>query len=210
MSPAPPVDLVLFDVGGVLGSNGWDREQRQAAVERFGLDGEDFQYRHEETVGALEAGQISLDEYLDVTVFGESRSFTRDDFKAFMFAQSAAWPESIAVARDLARSSSVRMATLNNESAELNVHRIHAFGLCDIFPTFFTSCWLGVRKPTHEIYARVLGMTQANPRRTLFIDDRMQNLTPAAALGMRTVHFRNAQQLRDDLMRIGEWGLGTG
>ena len=41
----------------------------RAAVERFGLDAEDFQYRHEETVGAFESGQISLDEYLDVTVF---------------------------------------------------------------------------------------------------------------------------------------------
>ena len=61
-----PIELVLFDVGGVLGSNGWDREQRDAAIEHFGLDGEDFQYRHEETVGALEAGQISLDEYLDL------------------------------------------------------------------------------------------------------------------------------------------------
>ena len=59
------IDLVLFDIGGVLGSNGWDREQRAAAVEHFGIDPEDFQYRHEETVGALEAGQISLDEYLE-------------------------------------------------------------------------------------------------------------------------------------------------
>lgn len=211
MTAALPIDLVLFDVGGVLGSNGWDREQRQAAVERFGLDGEDFQYRHEETVGALEAGQISLDEYLDVTVFCEPRSFTHDDFKAFMFAQSVPWPDSIAIARDLARSASVRLATLNNESAELNVHRIQTFGLRDIFPTFFTSCWLGVRKPTHEIYARVLGMTQADPARTLFIDDRMQNLTPAAALGMRTVQFRNANTLLADLRGlIGVRYAGSG
>jgi putative hydrolase of the HAD superfamily len=197
------IDLVLFDVGGVLGSNGWDRDQRKAAVERFGLDGEDFQYRHEETVGALESGQISLDEYLDVTVFYEPRAFTHNAFKEFMFAQSVPWPESIAVARELARTGGVRMATLNNESAELNAYRIRAFGLRDIFPTFFTSCWLGVRKPTREIYARVLGMTQADPRRTLFVDDRLQNLTPAAALGMRTVHYRTPQQLRQELMGSG-------
>lgn len=196
-------DLVLFDVGGVLGSNAWDREQRQTAVERFGLDEADFQYRHEETVGALEAGQISLDEYLDLAVFCEPRRFTREDFKAFMFAQSVAWPDSIAVARELARSTTVRMATLNNESAELNVHRIRAFGLGDVFPTFFTSCWLGVRKPTHEIYARVLGMTQADPARTLFIDDRTQNLTPAAALGMRTILFRSAAELRLEMQAHG-------
>ena len=200
---SPAVDLVLFDIGGVLGSNGWDREQRAAAVERFHLDAEDFQYRHEETVGAFEAGDITLDEYLDVTVFCENRDFSRADFKAFMFEQSIAWPDSVAVARDLARQASVRMATLNNESAELNVHRIAAFGLRDVFATFFSSCWLGVRKPTNAIYTSVLAMTQAEPERTLFVDDRQQNLTPAAALGMRTIHFRSAAQLRADLQARG-------
>jgi putative hydrolase of the HAD superfamily len=193
------IDLVLFDIGGVLGSNGWDHEQRSAAVARFGLDAGDFQYRHEEIVGAFESGDVSLDEYLDVTVCCAPRAFTADDFKAFMFAQSVPWPESIAVARDLARAGRVRLATLNNESEALNRHRIALFGLRDIFPTFFTSCWLGVRKPTRQIYERVLGMTEADPMRTLFVDDRPQNLAPAAALGLRTMHFQSAAQLRADL-----------
>jgi putative hydrolase of the HAD superfamily len=196
------IELVLFDIGGVLGSNGWDREQRSTVVERFGLDVEDFQYRHEETVGAWEDGMISLDEYLDLTVFCSPRTFSREEFKTFMFAQSVPWPDSIAVARDVSQRP-VELATLNNESAELNVHRIHAFGLGTIFPTFFTSCWLGVRKPTHAIYTRVLGMTQANPATTLFVDDRVQNLNPAAALGMKTIHFQNADQLRTELRSHG-------
>jgi len=196
------IDLVLFDIGGVLGSNGWDREQRAAPVERFGIDAEDFQYRHEETVGALEAGQISLDEYLDVTVFCSERTFSRDEFKAFMFAQSVPWPESIAVAREVAQSG-VRMATLNNEGEELNGHRIEQFGLGSIFPTFFSSCWLGVRKPTHRIYERVFGMTMAVPNRTVFVDDRLQNLNPAAALGVKTILFESAGQLRADLRALG-------
>jgi putative hydrolase of the HAD superfamily len=199
----PDVELVLFDIGGVLGSNGWDREQRTAATERFGLDPEDFQYRHEETVGALESGQITLDEYLDLTVFCSGLEIDRDEFKTFMFAQSVPWPDSIAVARDLAKTGAVRMATLNNESAELNDYRIEQFGLRDIFPTFFTSCWLGVRKPTLAIYERALGMTQAEPTRTVFVDDRVQNLTPAAALGVRTIQFRGADQLRADLQAQG-------
>ena len=209
------VELVLFDVGGVLGSNGWDREQREAAVERFHLDADDFQYRHEETVGALEAGQITLDEYLDLTVFCDGRSFSKDEFRAFMFEQSVPWPDSIAVARELADSAIVRMATLNNECAELNTYRIGHFGLADIFPTFFTSCWLGTRKPTHEIYERVLGMTQADPARTVFIDDRVQNLRPAEALGVRTILFRDAGRLRTELddalngRRAGGGGRGA-
>ena len=197
------IELVLFDIGGVLGSNGWDREQRSEVLQHFGVDEQDFQYRHEETVGALEAGQISLDEYLDVTVFCDGRDFSREEFKALMFAQSEPWPDSIAVARALADSGAVRLATLNNESEELNEHRIRQFGLRQIFPTFFTSCWLRARKPTHEIYTRVLGMTQADPARTVFIDDRIQNLNPAAAIGIKTIRYESAAQLRASLRAQG-------
>lgn len=193
------IELVLFDIGGVLGSNGWDREQRTAAIEHFGLDADDFQYRHEETVGALESGQMSLDEYLDVTAFCSGRPVAREEFKQFMFGLSTPWPDSIQIARDLATAGHTRLATLNNESEALNVYRLQHFGLHPIFPTFFTSCWLGVRKPMREIYHRVLGMTQADPGRTLFIDDREQNLAPAAALGMSTIHFTGASALRAQL-----------
>jgi len=35
---------------------------------------------------------------------------------------------------------------------ELNVYRIEKFGLARCFPVFFSSCFLGVRKPDEEIY----------------------------------------------------------
>jgi FMN phosphatase YigB (HAD superfamily) len=47
-------------------------------------------------------------------------------------------------------------------------------------------------------------MTQADPARTLFIDDRVQNLRPAEALGMRTMLFRNARELRKELSSVIE------
>jgi hypothetical protein len=31
---------VFFDIGGVLGTNGWDRHERAKAVSRFALDAE--------------------------------------------------------------------------------------------------------------------------------------------------------------------------
>lgn len=197
------VEHVFFDVGGVLGTNGWDREQRQVALDHFGLDLEEFQYRHEETVGVFESGAMSLDEYLDVTVFYEQRPFTREQFTKFMLAQSKPFPDSIAVARALRESSRVAMMTLNNEAAELNRYRIQHFGLRPIFSAFFTSCWLGARKPARPIYERALEMAQADPRHTLFVDDREQNLHPARTLGMRTILFRSAEQLAADLQRVG-------
>jgi len=202
------ITQLLFDIGGVLGSNGWDREQRGEAVARFELDGDDFQYRHEETVGAFESGQISLDEYLDVTVFWRHRDFSRDEFKRFMFGLSTPSADSLDVVRRLrqnirGRPTRVRLATLNNESRELNEYRIKLFGLCDLFDVFFSSCWLGVRKPTRQIYERVLGMTQVAPASSVFVDDREQNLAPARTLGMKTILFTSAGQLARSLEELG-------
>jgi len=200
------ISHVFFDIGGVLGSNGWDREQRAAARERFGLD-DDFDQRHAEVVGDWEAGRLSMDEYLDDTVFYQPRAFARDEFVAFMQAQSAPYPETIALARRLAARSRARggpvLMTLNNEALELNVHRIEHFGLRDVFSAFLSSCWLGVRKPSRLIFQRALGISQAEPGRVLFIDDRDQNLVPARQMGFETLLFTDAGALRQALASRG-------
>ncbi len=193
---------VFFDIGGVLGSNGWDREQRARAVSRFNLDAEDFQCRHEEVVGEWEEGRITMDEYLDIAVFSRPREFSRREFVDFMFAQSVPNERVIALARSLTSESRFTLMTLNNESDELNRHRIVKFGISDLFEAFLTSCWLGVRKPTHRYYSRALAIAQADPARSVFVDDRAQNITPASALGMQAILFTSVEQLRSDLERV--------
>jgi putative hydrolase of the HAD superfamily len=114
------IDWVFFDIGGVLGTNGWDTAQRQRAVAKFNLDGEEFRLRHIEGVGPWEEGRIGIDEYLDLTIFYCPRDFTPDQFKDFMFGESQPFDDSIALARDIAALGRYTMMTLNNEAAELN------------------------------------------------------------------------------------------
>jgi len=193
---------VFFDIGGVLGTNAWDHEQRAHAVERFGLDHE-FESRHQEVVGEFEAGRLSLHDYLESVIFYCPRSFSREEIVAFMFSQSEPFPESLAIARELSRRPGLRLMTLNNESAELNLHRIAAFGLREMFSAFLSSCWLGVRKPQPVIFERALHIAQVKPERAVFVDDREQNLTPAKALGLQTIHFTSADGLRESLKALG-------
>jgi putative hydrolase of the HAD superfamily len=193
---------VFFDIGGVLGSNGWDREQRHRAVERFDLNADDFQWRHEEVVGEWEEGRITLDEYLDIAVFYTQRPFTRKEFVDFMYSQSVPDTATVQIARALSADSRYTLMTLNNESEELNVYRIETFGISQVFEAFLSSCWLGVRKPIRRFYSRALGIAHAEPSSSLFIDDRQQNLTPAITLGMNVIHFTSAAQLRSDLERF--------
>jgi len=194
---------VFFDIGGVLATNGWDREQRSLAIEKFDLDEAEFQQRHEELVGPLEQGNITLDEYLDFAVFYEPRNFTKEDFRNFVMSQSKPYPETIAIARALSESSRYWMMTLNNEGEDLNRYRILTFGLDEIFDAFLSSCWVGERKPVRRFYTRALGMSQARPEQSVFIDDRMQNLAPAHALAMHTIHYQSAPQLAAELKSLG-------
>jgi len=198
----PEIEHVFFDIGGVLGTNGWDTGERKHAVERFHLDAEDFERRHHEVVGAWEVSKIGIDEYLEMTIFFCPRDFTRDEFKKFIFDQSVPFPDSIAVAREISLLDRFTMMTLNNEAAELNCYRIEKFGLGPIFTAFMSSCWLGTRKPVRRIYSDALNIAQAKPAKTLFIDDREVNLVPARELGMQTLHFESAAQIRRDLPAI--------
>jgi len=195
------ISHIFFDIGGVLGSNGWDREQRESAVNHFGLNPEDFQWRHEEVVGEWEEGRLTLDEYLDIAIFYSERDFSREQFKDFMRSQSVPNEAAISIARALALEPRYTLMTLNNESEDLNIDRIDRFGISEIFEAFISSCWLGVRKPIRRFYNRALGIAHADPRCSLFIDDRQQNLTPAKSLGMNVLLFQSADQLRSDLER---------
>jgi putative hydrolase of the HAD superfamily len=193
----------FFDIGGVLGTNGWDRYQRREAAEKFGIDAGDYMQRHEESVVAFEEGLMTIDQYLERTVFTRPRSFTPEDFREFMYGCSKPWPDSIAVARELAETHQVRMCTTSNEADELSRYRIRLFGLNSIFDTFLASSWIGVRKPAAIFYERTLAITCARAEESIFIDDREENLVAPRALGFHVIHFESAHQLRRDLGNAG-------
>lgn len=202
----PHISAIFWDVGGVLLNNAWDREERERAFRQFNLDEKEFADRHEMVVSSFERGKISLDEYLDRTIFYRPRPFAREVFKEYMFSLSQPYPDTLALARELAKSGKYLMATINNESKELNQYRIQTFGLREVFTLFVSSCFVGLRKPEQEIYLLALEVTQKPAEECCFIDDRALNLECARKLGMHTIEMKNAKQLREDLSKLGVGG----
>lgn len=197
------IRAIFWDVGGVLLTNAWDRTQRTAALEHFRLDEEEFHDRHEMVVSSFERGKITLDEYLDRTIFYRNRPFSRDTFRDFMFSLSQPFPEVIEFAQRLSVTGKYLMGTINNESRELNYYRIEKYGLGRIFRVFFSSCFVGLRKPEGDIYRLALETTQIPAEACCFIDDRALNLEIAARLGMQTIEMQEVQQLQADLAKKG-------
>jgi putative hydrolase of the HAD superfamily len=197
------IRAIFWDVGGVLLTNAWDHTQRSAALAHFHLDEQEFHDRHEMVVSSFERGKITLDEYLDRTVFYRPRPFARDEFRDFMFSLSQALPGVLEFALALRDSDKYFMGTINNESRELNAYRIEKFGLRQIFRVFVSSCFVGLRKPERDIYRLALETTQFPGEECCFIDDRSLNLECAAKLGMKTIEMKGVEQLRADLEKFG-------
>lgn len=61
----------------------------------------------------------------------------------------------------------------------------------------------GVKKPSPEIYRRLLDRYGLEPARLVFIDDVTENLEPAHELGITTLRFHDPETLNLDLGRLG-------
>lgn len=202
-SPMLPFDVILFDVGGVLLTNGWDHGERAAAVERFGLDAADFEARHAAVYPAWESSAITGKTYLNETVFYERREFSRGDFFAFVLAQSKLLPDgAIEILKELSASGNYLVGALNNEARETNDYRFQKFELRRYFEVALSSCYVGLRKPDPAMYRRALDILGSAPERTLFIDDREENVAGAEAARMRGIQFTGADALRGELKKL--------
>ncbi|HET8827132.1 MAG TPA: HAD family phosphatase [Terriglobales bacterium] len=195
------IRALFWDVGGVLLTNAWDHEERDQAVERYLLSKTEFEELHNELAPKFEEGKLTFDEYLDRVIFYQPRTFSREEFKQFMFSLSKPKPQSL----ELARALSVKyfMGTINNESRELNEYRIRSFGLAEYFDVFVSSCYVALRKPDERIYKLALDLTQHTPEECCFIDDRPPNIEGATKAGFATVLMKDPQQLRRDLQSLG-------
>ena len=199
-----PFDVILFDVGGVLLTNGWDHRERAAVLEQFQLDRADFEVRHAAPYEAWERGAIQADAYLDAAVFYEPRSFTRGEFFAAICSQSQPLPDgALGILREVSASNKCMVGALNNEARELNEYRFERYGLRAYFQFAFSSCYVGLRKPAPAIYRRVLDILGNPAERILFIDDREENVAGARAAGFRTIRFEGAGALRSELQGLG-------
>jgi putative hydrolase of the HAD superfamily len=198
------ITTILWDVGGVLLTNGWDHKERAAVLSRFGVDRDAFEKRHPDVNDVWEKGLITVEEYLQQTVFYEPRKFTVDEFVDAMKAQSIVLEGSaIGILGQLGASDSLVLGMLNNEARELNDYRIETFKLRNFFDVFLSSCYVGLRKPDARIFKLALDVLQRDPREIVFIDDRAGNVEAAKAAGMHGIRYEGSDSLKHEFEALG-------
>lgn len=178
---------VFIDIGGVLLTNGWDRNSRKEAAKKFGIDYEEMEGQHHLNSDTFEIGKISIETYLDRVVFFKKRDFSRVDFKKFMFDQSQPFPDMLNLARQLRSKYGLKIAAVSNESRELNEYRIKKFKLDEFVDFFVSSCVVALRKPDADIFRLALRLSQTAPEQIVYIENTPLFVDVAAELGIQGI-----------------------
>ena len=200
------IRTVFWDVGGVILTNGWDLDQRTRVLGRLGVDLEAYEEMHERANYYWERGLITAEDFFMQTVLRPNAklNLTFDLLWPQVCAESKVLhPECLDLLAELKGKRKIRLATLNNESRELNEHRLNAFKLRSLFDYFICSGYVHEMKPAPGIYNSAIDISGFAADTALLIDDKEENCKAAAALGMETILFESPIQLRGALLEYG-------
>ena len=199
------VKTLFLDIGGVLLNDGWARLTREKAFERFSLqtDRDEIVERHEMNFDTYELGRMTFDEYLDNTVFYKRRNFTKEEFIAFLLQQSEALPGAIEYFTELKRKYSLKVIAVSNEARELNEYRIKTFQLNNLFDSFVSSCYIGMRKPDPLMYKMASDISFTPFNEAVYIDDRIIYIEYARSLGLPSLHYTGVDSAKKYFEKLG-------
>ena len=200
---ASQITTLFHDIAGFLLTNGWDSPPRQRPADKFRLQYRANDERHHLTFDTYEAVKLSLDEYLDRIAFYQPRHFSRDDFKAFMYAQSQPFQEMIDLVRALKERHRLKVAVVSNEGRELTMYRVQKFELGTFVDFFVSSCFVHFRKPDADIFRVALDIAQVQPSEVVYVEDRPMFVEVAQGLGIHGIRHTRVESTRAALEAAG-------
>jgi 2-haloacid dehalogenase len=200
---APGIETVVFDVGGVLLD--WNPRHlyrklfdEEQDMERFlsevcTMEWHDAHDRGTPTEATCAKLAALYPEYAAQIDAWRTRS---EEMVAGEFR------ETVEILREL-KAAGVPCYALTNMERETYPLRVERFPFMGWFDGTLVSGYEGIAKPDLEIFERLLTRFGLKPETTLLIDDSERNIAAASSLGIRTVRYRSAPQLRDALEEAG-------
>jgi 2-haloacid dehalogenase len=201
----PLLSTVVFDLGAVLID--WDPRYvyrdlfpgDEAAMEAFLADVTSATWNHQ-----MDAGKPWADAIAElVAIHPERRALIEAYWTRWSEMLHGDIPDTVAILRELRDRGAVRLFALTNWSAETFPVARERFDFLGWFEGIVVSGEEGIAKPDPAIFRILLERYGVAPGDALFVDDRVENVAAAEAVGMRGVVFRTPGALRDELIARG-------
>ncbi|HSH18708.1 MAG TPA: HAD-IA family hydrolase [Candidatus Saccharimonadales bacterium] len=188
---------IYFDYGGVLSPGGITKISKEVPAKYFGIKVDEIDVEDIDT--RLQAGDISLGEYFDLTSrrYGKGQPPLQEDTYVEM-ADIFVKNEKVYGMAARIRESGILTGILSNVTF-INSTLLRARGYYDGFDPIVLSCDTGVRKPEMPIYIAALSKAGMPADEVLFVDDKETCLEPARMLGMQVMLAMNEIQVVDTL-----------
>ena len=199
----PPIEAVVFDVGGVL----LDWNPRHLYRKLFADESEMEMFLTEICSPAWHAPH---DRGVSTAASCEELASRYPEYSELIWAWSRRSEEMIGgvdtgtveVLRAV-RETGLPCYALTNMEAETYPLRLRRFPFLRWFDGTVVSGQEGVAKPDPAIFTRLLDRFGLMAKTTLMIDDTQENLYAASKLGMQTIQFRSSRELRTQLESAG-------
>jgi HAD superfamily hydrolase (TIGR01509 family) len=196
------VDVVLFDLGGVLVDLGGMPELNIFAG--GGASEDDLWRRWLECpwVRRFERGLCDPDSFSRGMVDAWSMTVGPEEFlEAFV-----AWPRGLLPgARELVLSirPALRVGCLSNTNSLHADRQWSEFGLAELFDDRFLSHEMGLVKPDRAAFDHVVNLLGCRAERVLFLDDNQINVEGARVAGLRSERARGIEEAQAILVAAG-------
>jgi len=196
------VEVVIFDLGNVILP--FNHYQIAEKLSKFSMKQKDpkmiFSFLFDIENGAInpyETGKISSLEFFQIIKKSLNLYISFDEFKPI-------WNEIFWKDKEVSENLSLikgkkRLFLLSNTNPLHFNHILSKFPIIKIFERWILSYEIGYKKPAPEIFQAAIKFSSIEPKRILFIDDTQKHVEVAISLGLRAIHFKSAQQLKEDL-----------
>jgi putative hydrolase of the HAD superfamily len=201
--PGSRFRVLYSDIGGVLGTNGWDTPLRQRVCAHFNVDFDEVDRRHQLMFDSYERGFMCFEQYLHHVFFSVPRDFTLEEVRDYAYAASVAWPENIALFAQVKKMNGLKFGLISNEGQGITENRIGKFGLRDVADFMVISHCVHMRKPDRQIWQLALDLAQATPAESIYVDDREMFADVAAGIGFTVIHHVSLESTRAHFQKLG-------
>ncbi len=151
---------------------------------------------HNDLRKELQYGRLTEDEFwtkfIEFTKLDLDVEFLKQSVRKVMIIK----PEMINILNSLKKN--YKIVLLSNFSRELADYVIKKYSLDKKFDAMFWSFEKGIKKPLPEAYNQVIRKFNVRPGECLFIDDRERNIEGARMLGIKTILYKNPQELKHE------------
>jgi putative hydrolase of the HAD superfamily len=195
--PSSRWDAVIFDYGRVLSLAPSDAELQEFAA-LVSVSEPPFFEIYSATRLDYDAGRADFRQHWRAFAEAAGVALRPDQIERIVGMETLMWlrpnPEALVLAREI-KAEGLRIAILSNMPHDL-LADVRKYSWLDEFEVKIWSCELGIVKPDLRIYRACLDALGCPAARTLFFDDRANNVEAARVLGMEAHIFESVGQAR--------------